>query len=177
MRDIKDEFICLKAIKGYINQYIFNDARSSRMSGMTIQSKPDLSEGYLDDSYLLIPNLSPTISTNQNMVFKRLNNIELDDYLFDKPFDPSQLEYSLCIDRVSFLSAMGNEVSRKFLITLMVCANTVCFSLLMPKDKGDIVKLLKENVKFKPLVVAVGDGEGDISMLQTANVGISVNTH
>ena len=113
---------------------------------------------------------------NHHSVFKNLNVLEIEDFQLEKPFDAEKLDFNLFIDRATFLTAMESETCRKLLVLLLVCAKSVCFSSLMPRDKGNVVKLLKENVKFKPLVVSIGNGEGDITMLQNSDVGISLNT-
>ena len=89
-------------------------------------------------------------------------------------FKPSELNYTVLIDRKSFLVALNDENCRKLLVCLLACAKSVCFVELLPRDKFYVVKLLKENFSFSPCVAAIGSGESDISMLQLADVGISV---
>ena len=96
------------------------------------------------------------------------------DKLIDKPFDPSGIDFSIIIDRTSFKLALQDRECRKLLVCILMCAKSACFTDLMPRDKGNVVKLLKKNVAFKPVVAAVGIGEGDINMLQLADVGIGI---
>ncbi|OMJ73757.1 hypothetical protein SteCoe_27502 [Stentor coeruleus] len=112
-----------------------------------------------------------------NRILQRMNS-DLENELkliLSKPFEPSELDYSVIVDRKTFLLALKDIDSRRLLLCLLICAKSVCFVDLMPIDKGNVVKLLKENTRFKPLVICVGSGEGDISMLQTSDVGIGIN--
>lgn len=99
------------------------------------------------------------------------------DSILNSPFESFDLNYSLLIDRATFKIAIEDQNLRKMLVCLLVCAKSVCFTKLMPKDKGNAIKLLKENVRFKPLVAAVGSGEGDINILQCADVGIGIKSN
>ena len=94
--------------------------------------------------------------------------------ILKKPFDPSDLDYSVIVDRVSFQTALKEADTRKLLTCILICAKSVCFVELMPRDKGNVVRLLKENVKFNPLVMGIGSSEGDINMIQTSDVGIGI---
>ena len=174
LKSLSDEYNCLKTLKQCLNSYVFG-LRKTTFQEMNPGSLADISDLVVEELAPL-PSLS-ALPPNPNAVFKKLNAIDFNEVEFDRPFEPSKLDYSVCIDRKTFITAMGNESCRKLLVLLLVCAKSACFSMLMPKDKGDVVKLLKENVVFKPLVVAVGSGEGDISMLQAADVGISMSTH
>ena len=46
---------------------------------------------------------------------------------------------------------------------------------MKPIDKANVVKLLKENLSFKPVVLAVGDDNSNIPMIQEAHVGVGVS--
>jgi phospholipid-transporting ATPase len=91
-----------------------------------------------------------------------------------KPFTPPELDYAIIIDKTTWQVALNDLDCRKLLVAILVCAKTVCFVDLMPSDKGNVVSLLRENVSFKPLVACIGSGEGDISMLQTGDIGIGI---
>ena len=92
----------------------------------------------------------------------------------DQPFDPYNIDYSVIIDRVSFKMSLHDQDCRKMLVCVLACAKSAVFTELMPRDKGNVVKLLKENVRFSPLIAAIGCGEGDISMLEQADIGIGI---
>ncbi|OMJ88945.1 hypothetical protein SteCoe_9054 [Stentor coeruleus] len=121
-----------------------------------------------------LSNYRPQISNN--LVFRSMTHIDIDvDKELGKAFNPNGIDYSVIIDRCSFKIALKDEDCRKLLVCVLACAKSVCFTDLMPRDKGNVVKLIKENFSYKPVVAAVGSGEGDINMLQIADVGIGIN--
>lgn len=174
LKNISDEFSLAKTLQKNINLKIFGMRKTTQLPEIPQHSELEVSE-LGGENLELLQSFVPQAST-PNLVFKKFSDIGDNDADVDLPFNPSTLNYSVCVDRPTFLTAMRNESCRKLLVFLLVCADSVCFSMMTPKDKGDVVNLLKNNVKFKPLVVAVGDGEGDISMLQAADVGISVGS-
>ncbi|OMJ78300.1 hypothetical protein SteCoe_21934 [Stentor coeruleus] len=113
---------------------------------------------------------------SNKLIHRKNSDLENElNLILARSFEPSELDYSVVIDRKTFLVALKDLDSRKLLVCLLICAKSACFVDLMPIDKGNVVKLLKENTKFKPLVASIGSGEGDISMLQTSDVGIAIN--
>lgn len=177
MEGLDQEVSCFKTLKNHIYSYIYDDTRPGRMSF-------SINGGYLltesldgdEDSVRGISSFNSFLSPNTHSVFKKLSNLKIEDNDLEKYVKISKLDYSVFIDRKSFLTALNHESCRKLLVILLVCAKSVVFSGLMPEDKGAVVKLLKENVSFNPVVMAVGDGEGDISMMQNSDVGILVNS-
>jgi phospholipid-translocating P-type ATPase (flippase) len=111
-----------------------------------------------------------------NEFFRAITYADIDvDDLLGKPFEPFGMEFTVLIDRQSFLLAINDEKCRKMLVCVLACAKSVCFVELMPKEKSYVIKLLKENFRFSPCIAAIGSDESDISMLQLADIGISVN--
>jgi phospholipid-translocating P-type ATPase (flippase) len=173
IKNVTDEFKCFKLLSDCIHQVVFYEPRLSAVPSGNIWSNIDFIEN--DDS-LAQSLVSPAPISNRHSIFKRLNELEFDESEFNRSFELDLLDYSLVIDRKSFLIAINHENCRKLLVMLLVCAKSACFSNFMPLDKAYLIKLLKQNVAFKPLVVAVGNGEGDIGMLQNSDLGISVNS-
>ena len=44
-----------------------------------------------------------------------------------------------------------------------------------PKQKRDIVKLVKDNLEPTPMTLAIGDGANDVSMIQEAHIGVGIS--
>ncbi|CAG9335532.1 unnamed protein product [Blepharisma stoltei] len=99
---------------------------------------------------------------------------KISDAFLNRPFIPFSVDFSISIDSASLSTAMNDEESRKLLVCLLLASQSACFYGLTPRDKALVVKLLKENVKFKPLTLAVGDGNNDIPMIQEADIGVGV---
>lgn len=45
---------------------------------------------------------------------------------------------------------------------------------LNPKQKSEVVKMVKSYISPSPLTLAVGDGANDCSMIQVADVGVGI---
>lgn len=50
--------------------------------------------------------------------------------------------------------------------------SSVIFCRSTPKEKGMIVKFVKD--KLDGIVLAIGDGGNDVGMIQVANVGVGI---
>ena len=83
-------------------------------------------------------------------------------------------KYTLFIDSVSLEVALKTEETLRNLVTLMFCANSVCFTSLLPSHKTKIAKLLKNNFSFRPVFMAVGDGGSDMGMIKEAGIGVGI---
>jgi magnesium-transporting ATPase (P-type) len=44
-----------------------------------------------------------------------------------------------------------------------------------PKQKAELVNLVRQNVKPEPITLAIGDGANDVGMIQEAHVGIGIS--
>lgn len=116
------------------------------------------------------------VGVRMTQYIKKISNINgyIDDVnLYE--FNPKNINFAVSIDRTSFRTAIQDKNSRKMLVCLLFAAKFVCFSGMMPKDKSDVIRLLKKSFKFKPVVLAVGDGNSDISMIQEADIGVGIS--
>ncbi|OMJ91440.1 hypothetical protein SteCoe_6020 [Stentor coeruleus] len=194
LSNLKTELHCVKNLMRYVSIYIFNDYTelipgSRNVSVKKTPVKSLLARAGSEDSIQLndkneklslVDNVNSEqnnaeIMLSQHPLFKSIAKSEISVSAFlDKTFLPNSVNFSLSIDRQSFLTAMENDDARKLLCCLLFTANSVCFYGLLPLDKARIVKLVKENFAFRPVTMAVGDGNGDIPMIQEADVGIAV---
>ena len=138
---------------------------------------------------------------NNNMELLRIEcdsieNIEkaVDSYLtnvfqIDNPNDPNHFKhakldhsipdekFALLIDgkTLSLLFDDSNEnvkqIQLKFLMLGKKCCSVLCCRV-SPSQKADIVSLVRKNLDV--ITLAIGDGANDVSMIQSANVGIGI---
>jgi phospholipid-translocating ATPase len=81
--------------------------------------------------------------------------------------------YGLVIDGSSLNHALEEPFTREALLELATrCAAVVCCRT-SPKQKSEIVRLVKEGIGAQTL--AIGDGANDVSMIQTADIGVGVS--
>jgi phospholipid-translocating P-type ATPase (flippase) len=171
IRSIKDDYQCQKILKESISEYIFKERKKKR----TMSSILDFSSFRLDVGAELSE--ENTKKLNNQALFSKIADVQLDEINLDREFDVRHLKYVVSIDGDSLITALNNDNCRKLLLLLLVCAKSVCFSALTPIDKGKVVKLLKKNLKFKPIVMSVGRGEGNISLLRESDIGVSLFTN
>lgn len=169
IRDIKDPYQCQKALKEAISDYIFKDRKKKR----TQSSILDYNKAMGSASFNINDEMAKRI--NNSALFSKIADVQMDDLNLDREFDVRNLKYVVSIDGGSLTIALNNDNCRKLLLLLLVCAKSVCFSALTPIDKGKIVKLLKKNLKFKPIVLSIGQGDGNVALLRESDIGISLS--
>ncbi|BGP28306.1 aminophospholipid translocase [Rhodotorula toruloides] len=83
-------------------------------------------------------------------------------------------ELALVIDGKSLSFALEKELSKAFLELAVMCKAVVCCRV-SPLQKALVVKLVKKNLKA--ILLAIGDGANDVSMIQAAHVGVGISGH
>ncbi|CAG9312880.1 unnamed protein product [Blepharisma stoltei] len=130
---------------------------------------------YLEEASIILEEIST--AGNATLAYQSLlkigSTLVADDYL-SKHFFPETVNFSVSLDRKSFEIALSDQDSRKLMACVLLAAKCVCFHDLLPKDKDNLVKLLKENLSFKPVVLAIGAGNSNISMIQGADIGVGI---
>lgn len=82
--------------------------------------------------------------------------------------DGACLEFAL---EREWMPGMGKKVG-EFLQLAMMCRSVLCCRL-DPKQKGEVVRLVKE--KMKAVTLAIGDGANDVNMITQAHVGVGIS--
>ena len=179
---IKSELQCIKMLKKAISHLIFHeegDSISHMIKYLTRKSTVLRKDESFHDYKNTSNNDSFSHITDNALVtspaFAKLSNHDEEIYsLLSRKFVPENLNYSLSIDKVSLRTALEYPDSRKLLVCLLICADSVAFHSLLPHDKASVARLLKENVSFSPLTLAIGDGDADIPMMQAADVAVLI---
>ncbi|KAI0820969.1 calcium transporting ATPase [Irpex lacteus] len=81
-------------------------------------------------------------------------------------------DLALIIDGKSLTYALEKEISKTFLELAIMCKAVICCRV-SPLQKALVVKLVKKNTKA--LLLAIGDGANDVSMIQAAHVGVGIS--
>ncbi|KDQ19994.1 hypothetical protein BOTBODRAFT_125521 [Botryobasidium botryosum FD-172 SS1] len=81
-------------------------------------------------------------------------------------------DMALVIDGKSLTYALEKELSKDFLELAILCKAVICCRV-SPLQKALVVKLVKKN--SKALLLAIGDGANDVSMIQAAHVGVGIS--
>ena len=119
-----------------------------------------------EDMNLLIINEETKEDTCDNMIEKLtvLNGNEISEE------DKSCL--ALVIDGKSLEYALESDLEDMFLQIGTICKAVICCRV-SPLQKALVVKLVKR--KKKALLLAIGDGANDVSMIQAAHVGVGIS--
>ena len=124
------------------------------------------------------PSRQPNNTPTQTTVPSRYNHpffhrtIEFDS---EKVLDVDNIHISLVVDGTSLTCIMDNAKAVKMFSMLSFMCHSVICCRVSPIQKSDIVKLVKQGYKFKPMTLAIGDGANDVSMIQEAHVGIGIS--
>ncbi|PPR02401.1 hypothetical protein CVT26_011369 [Gymnopilus dilepis] len=81
-------------------------------------------------------------------------------------------DLALIIDGKSLTFALEKELSKTFLELAIMCKAVICCRV-SPLQKALVVKLVKKNQKA--ILLAIGDGANDVSMIQAAHVGVGIS--
>ncbi|KAJ5888671.1 hypothetical protein N7495_008712 [Penicillium taxi] len=79
---------------------------------------------------------------------------------------------ALIIDGKSLTYALEKDMEKMFLDLAVMCKAVVCCRV-SPLQKALVVKLVKRHLKS--LLLAIGDGANDVSMIQAAHVGVGIS--
>ncbi|KAG8221375.1 Ca-transporting ATPase [Butyriboletus roseoflavus] len=83
-----------------------------------------------------------------------------------------QEDLALIIDGKSLTFALEKEISKSFLELALLCKAVICCRV-SPLQKALVVKLVKKNQNA--ILLAIGDGANDVSMIQAAHVGVGIS--
>ncbi|KAI4211834.1 MAG: hypothetical protein LQ351_005477 [Letrouitia transgressa] len=119
-----------------------------------------------EDMTLLIVNEDTVEATRDNLA-KKLNAIE------SQVSGGAELEtLALVIDGKSLTFALEKSMEKFFLDLAVKCKAVICCRV-SPLQKALVVKLVKRNQKA--ILLAIGDGANDVSMIQAAHVGVGIS--
>lgn len=79
---------------------------------------------------------------------------------------------ALVIDGKSLTFALEKDMEKMFLELAIMCKAVICCRV-SPLQKALVVKLVKRNLKA--ILLAIGDGANDVSMIQAAHVGVGIS--
>jgi len=152
----------------------YDDLPLSRLASMV---SPTSGGGSTRSRNAALEGLKKSSSKGQT-IFKSIAVTQQDATEFlEEPFESNFKKFTMTIDGLTLKLALEDNVSRKILTCLLFSADSVLACNMLPSHKADLVKLLQRNLVFKPRVLAVGDGNNDISMLRQANVGVGISEH
>lgn len=107
----------------------------------------------------------PSILKLENSLEKLQNTEEIAGFI---------KKFSIVTCGVSISKVFENQSALKYFTLLSTFAYSVICCRIVPYQKAQIVKLIKDHFKFRPITLAVGDGSNDVCMIQEANIGIGI---
>ncbi|KAK5130740.1 aminophospholipid translocase, partial [Cryomyces antarcticus] len=119
-----------------------------------------------EDMTLLIVNEENSEGTRDNLS-KKLNAIRSQA---DGGIEMEAL--ALVIDGKSLTYALERDMEKMFLDLAVMCKAVICCRV-SPLQKALVVKLVKRHLKA--ILLAIGDGANDVSMIQAAHVGVGIS--
>jgi phospholipid-transporting ATPase len=127
--------------------------------------------------------LKPNTEVENNSLYSGLNRsiqkyltelgiIEIPDLNYIKNIR-QEIEYYLIIDGLSLLEILNSkELSINFLKLGVACRTVICCRV-SPRQKAQIVRLVRTNNKW--ITLSVGDGANDVGMIREANIGVGIS--
>jgi phospholipid-transporting ATPase len=120
-----------------------------------------------EDMMLLIVNEETLVATRDNLQ-KKLDAIRTQA---DGTIDTDSL--ALIIDGKSLTYALEKDLEKLFLDLAVLCKAVICCRV-SPLQKALVVKLVKKYQK-ESILLAIGDGANDVSMIQAAHIGVGIS--
>ncbi|ODM20636.1 putative phospholipid-transporting ATPase [Aspergillus cristatus] len=118
-----------------------------------------------EDMTLLIVNEETAQATREN-ISKKLQAVQSQG-------TSGEIEsLALIIDGRSLTFALEKDMEKMFLDLAVMCKAVICCRV-SPLQKALVVKLVKRHLKS--LLLAIGDGANDVSMIQAAHVGVGIS--
>jgi len=119
-----------------------------------------------EDMTLLIVNEENALATRDNLQ-KKVSAIK-----GQRPGAGELDTLALIIDGKSLTFALEKDMEKLFLDLAVMCKAVICCRV-SPLQKALVVKLVKRHLKA--LLLAIGDGANDVSMIQAAHVGVGIS--
>jgi phospholipid-transporting ATPase len=119
-----------------------------------------------EDMTLLIVNEETAAATRDN-IRKKLHAIRTQG---DGTLAMETL--ALIIDGKSLTYALERDLEKDFLDLAIMCKAVICCRV-SPLQKALVVKLVKRHLKA--ILLAIGDGANDVSMIQAAHIGVGIS--
>ncbi|KAJ4170116.1 aminophospholipid translocase [Fusarium falciforme] len=120
-----------------------------------------------EDMMLLIVNEETAAATRDN-IQKKMDAIRTQG---DGTIETETL--ALIIDGKSLTYALEKDLEKLFLDLAVMCKAVICCRV-SPLQKALVVKLVKKYQK-ESILLAIGDGANDVSMIQAAHIGIGIS--
>ncbi|KAM5375939.1 hypothetical protein ACJZ2D_005729 [Fusarium nematophilum] len=120
-----------------------------------------------EDMMLLIVNEETAAATRDNLQ-KKIDAIRTQG---DGTIEMETL--ALIIDGKSLTYALEKDLEKLFLDLAVMCKAVICCRV-SPLQKALVVKLVKKYQK-ESILLAIGDGANDVSMIQAAHIGIGIS--
>lgn len=120
-----------------------------------------------EDMMLLIVNEESASATRDNLQ-KKLDAIKTQG---DGTIEMETL--ALIIDGKSLTYALEKDMEKLFLELAVMCKAVICCRV-SPLQKALVVKLVKKHRK-ESILLAIGDGANDVSMIQAAHIGVGIS--
>lgn len=82
---------------------------------------------------------------------------------------------ALVIEGSALKYLLGNPEFEEMLFSVASSCNAVIACRVSPKQKAELVALVRSNIDPEPITLAIGDGANDVGMIQEAHVGVGIS--
>ena len=82
---------------------------------------------------------------------------------------------ALVIEGAALKHLLGDKELEEILFAVASVCDSVIACRVSPKQKAELVNLVRHNVTPTPITLAIGDGANDVGMIQEAHVGVGIS--
>ncbi|KAI8076840.1 uncharacterized protein BX664DRAFT_304347 [Halteromyces radiatus] len=117
------------------------------------------------------------LTTDMELIVLKASNREdtkeqLEAALKQSALDDEDGNFALVVDGTTLKYAL-EAATKDMMLTLGTRCKSVICCRVSPKQKAQVVRMVKKGLKV--MTLAIGDGANDVSMIQEANVGIGIS--
>lgn len=84
-------------------------------------------------------------------------------------------DFAFVMEGPALVYVFSHPGLKVILFEIMKASSAVIACRVSPKQKAQLVRLVKEEVSPTPVTLAIGDGANDVNMIQEADVGIGIS--
>jgi magnesium-transporting ATPase (P-type) len=138
----------------------------------------DLTFEHVMSDFTTTPDLLPeekTLNSNLKRELERFNiELEISDINCLNTIKNMKFKekFYMIVDGSSLVEILNSkELSKSFLKLGVACQTVICCRV-SPKQKAEVVRLVRTNNKW--ITLSVGDGANDVAMIREANIGVGI---
>ncbi|OMJ92367.1 hypothetical protein SteCoe_4920 [Stentor coeruleus] len=161
-----NEVECYRALWKFIIDTIYKQNSKKHMKKIDTIKELDESNDSISGKY----SEGEKIIANHRLFRKFSINPNID--FLKKPYG-GEKRYAVLLDKMTLDCCMKSDNIKRLLVCVLYAAEAVVICDIMPEDSVRVVKMMQENVKHKPVLLALAGSKWALPVCQSAGIGVT----